>query len=156
MTEHENINKTSQLRQTAVVRCLYNTKKIKIMKLISMTDFVLEQFEEEISCAVSEQKMYDYANFLKQPLTLAMFVPCDDYGNVLEIPTKENSNNTIDHDSKLMDYNDAKSKVLFNGFSYINEVLINNKNHCSINKYDLNKLSIESLIVFDLDCTVSF
>ena len=91
------------------------------MKLISMTDFVLEQdklmrhqLNDPITFTI---KVTDYALFLKQPLTLGMFVPCDDDGNVLEIPTKENSNNTIDHDSKLMDYNDAKSKVLFNGFT---------------------------------------
>ena len=87
------------------------------MKLISMTDFVLEQYESTKNPTIFEETVHNYANFLKQPLTLGMFVPCDDDGNVLEIPTKENSNNTIDHYSKLMDYNDAKSKVLFNGFS---------------------------------------
>ena len=64
------------------------------MKLISMTDFVLEQKEKLKN---SEQgfniEKYDfiinvcnYAKFLKQPLEQFMFVPCDENGNVLEKP----------------------------------------------------------------------
>ena len=119
-----------------------------------MTDFVLEQYESTKNPTLFEEIVHNYANFLKQALTLGMFVPCDDDGNVLEEPT-EYSNGQYDA-VELYEYEKSQSKVLFNGFSYINEVLINNKNHCSINKYDLNKLSIESLIVYDLDCTVSF
>ena len=124
-----------------------------------MTDFVLEQGKKPNNSDFRQRfvvKVLNYANFLKQPLTLGMFVPCDDDGNVLEFKERHNCINEIEFDQKLLDFQDAKSKILFNGFSYINEVLINNKNHCSINKYDLNKLYIESLIVFDLDCTVSF
>ena len=40
------------------------------MKLISMTDFVLYKKE-------SHTQIMKYAKFLKQPLTLGMFVPCD-------------------------------------------------------------------------------
>lgn len=51
-----------------------------------MTDFVLEQtkinqFRDDCEFAYPVRK---YANFLKQPLELWMFVPCDDNGNVLE------------------------------------------------------------------------
>ena len=66
------------------------------MKLISMTDFVLgiEQnsytktekyniIEWQSKCE-SFDKIIKYANFLKQPLKLGMFVPCDENGNVLE------------------------------------------------------------------------
>lgn len=60
------------------------------MKLISMTDFVILQ---NISLANKEIKhnecglrILKYANFLKQPLILGMFVPCDENGNVLEEP----------------------------------------------------------------------
>jgi len=64
------------------------------MKLISMTDFVLEV--EKNSYTQTEKyniiewqkkcegfdKIVKYANFLKQPLTLGMFVPCDEYDNI--------------------------------------------------------------------------
>lgn len=62
----------------------------------------------------------NYANFLKQPLTISMFVPCDDEGNVLEEP--ENYNvyvNDIKHylsDTNCNLYHESKSKVLFEGF----------------------------------------
>ena len=51
------------------------------MKLISMTDFVLEQSKKIMNCELthleSHHQIVDYANFLKQPLKLEMFVPCD-------------------------------------------------------------------------------
>lgn len=60
-----------------------NEQKIN---LLSMTDFVLEQtkinqFRDDCEFAYPVRK---YANFLKQPLELWMFVPCDENGNVLE------------------------------------------------------------------------
>ena len=126
-----------------------------------MTDFVLEQYESTKNPTLFEETVHNYANFLKQPLTLGMFVPSDDDGNVLEKPSHYElyvlgiAPNEIQIDV-CGKYEIALSKVLFNGFSCINEFLINNKNHCSINKYDLNRTSIELLIVYDLDCTVSF
>ncbi len=57
------------------------------MKLISMTDFVLEQAEK---CSIHDRSghfhilMRDYANFLKQRLELWMFVPCDKEGRVIK------------------------------------------------------------------------
>jgi DNA-directed RNA polymerase delta subunit len=57
------------------------------MKLISMTDFVLEQNKEPYFYYDSLwNKVIAYANFLKQPLTLGMFVPCDSNGNVVKKP----------------------------------------------------------------------
>ena len=141
------------------------------MKLISMTDFVLEQGKKPNNSDFRERffvKVLNYANFLKQPLTLGMFVPCDNDGNVLEIPTKENSNDTIDHDTKLMDYNDAKSKVLFNGFnSALNSEncqisVINNSFRASIiyERYYPSQQekvkTIEDLIPYNLDLVISF
>lgn len=55
------------------------------MKLILMTDFVLEQQKataSETPLLKPLKKIFNYANFLKQPLTLGMFVPCDLEGNV--------------------------------------------------------------------------
>lgn len=49
-------------------------------KLISMTDFVLEQSESIKSDMIGYgefiDKVVNYAKFLKQPLKLEMFVPC--------------------------------------------------------------------------------
>ena len=44
------------------------------MKLISMTDFVLLQHAESSNQNEFEDNCYKYANFLKQPLKLEMFI----------------------------------------------------------------------------------
>ena len=50
------------------------------MKLISMTNFVLEQKENnKIDLQQRFINSYNYANFLKQPLDLGMFVTCDEH-----------------------------------------------------------------------------
>lgn len=86
-----------------------------------MTDFVLSGQE-----TADYIKLYDgcfkYANFLKQPLTLGMFVPCDLHGNVLEdIKNKtytvgEVVPNDKDYCKLLKEYQEAKDRVLFKGF----------------------------------------
>jgi len=97
-------------------------------KLISMTDFVLDQSE----ILHKEQKnrnfnlgMLDfatnsikYARFLKQPLELWMFVPCDKDGNVL---AEKSIFNTTDEDyifysDDFDKYQKAKERCLFDGF----------------------------------------
>ena len=88
------------------------------IKLLSMTDFVLEQ-EKEFNCQNTKgrecelQKRYNnifhYANFLKQPLELWMFVPCAENGNVLE----------YDNEMPIwvkIQYQQAKERCLFEGF----------------------------------------
>ncbi len=80
------------------------------MRLVSMTDFVLEQKGDNLK----------YAQFLKQPLNSGMFVPCDIEGNVLEEPKRISySYNPIInemHDNKVIRYKQAKERVLFEGF----------------------------------------
>ena len=90
--------------------------------LQSMTDFVLH-FD---TCKVFPKEMYfkikKYANFLKQPLQLGFFVPCDENGNVLEEPTnyeKRLSNMMTEYNDEVYTYNQAKEKVLFEGFEYV-------------------------------------
>lgn len=69
----------------------------------------------------------EYAKFLKKPLTLSMFVPVDEKGNVLEEP---NFNPIAVKIHKLEDkvkacedaYNKAKSKVLFEDVYYCAEL----------------------------------
>ena len=104
------------------------------MRLISMTDFVLQR---DITDVKQRDSIVKYANFLKQPLKLEIFVPCDEFGNVLEEPKKEyfevrvnakcsdwdylfnNEDKVIGYyDSKLFNnalkiYKKSKEKVLF-------------------------------------------
>lgn len=96
-----------------------------------MTDFVLSQKEgstiewEQLDWMNQEiyklDRIRNYANFLKQPLTLGMFVPCDEDGNVLKdcglIPCYE-----------LDKYRKAKDRCLFEGFEFLDKnCAINNK-----------------------------
>lgn len=85
------------------------------MKLIPMTDFVLEQVVKMESKEITYLRIFNYAKFLKQPLTLGMFVPCDENGNILENPFKENGRPARGIYEK---YQKAKEKVLFKGFYY--------------------------------------
>ena len=61
-----------------------------------------------------------YAKFLKQPLKLEMFVPCDDEGIVLEEPKIEEEY-VDEHTTQIFaqyqyDLDKAKENVLFDGF----------------------------------------
>jgi len=100
------------------------------MKLISMTDFVLEQ-RADIRIPAEESFWYceHYANFLKQSLTLGMFVPTDEDGKVLEVPDLFD-NNGFPYDKKMSqetvhkiisEYQKAKERILFEGFESIRE-----------------------------------
>lgn len=87
------------------------------MELISMTDFVLKQESECIPVKLAEtiNPIFHYAHFLKQPLRLSMFVPCDDEGNILIEPAKDNfSFYTHKNLSVQEEFKEAKEKVLFN------------------------------------------
>ena len=117
-------------------------------RLISMTDFVLEQNQYR------EQRfsqIVDYALFLKQPLELWMFVPCDEEVNVLE------NHNLTEYDKEMnfeqeQIYQQAKERVIFEGFIYDGFKYIECKNYC-INISNLPKLTIEHLIKHNLTLT---
>jgi hypothetical protein len=97
-------------------------------KLISMTDFVLKQNNKSDSMGCSYWKCNNYANLLKQPRELWMFVPCDEDGNVLEEPLKRDYNNVNINNSYYKKYQQAKERCLFEGFE-----LLGNK--CVLNRY---------------------
>ncbi len=85
-----------------------------------MTDFVnqIGNMENYPGHEKALSWIYNYATFLKQPLRLEMFVPCDDNGNVLEEPTRDNFLThgicrTDDFTKALKEYKKAKEKVLF-------------------------------------------
>jgi len=145
------------------------------MKLISMTDFVLEQeintpkavnFASFTTIADYNKLAYDriisYANFLKQPLELWMFVPCDEDGNVLEEPKPENyfpidkaGDKFTEEDKKgldayyspMMEFEQAKERCLFEGFCFYKyqSTFVNSRNnefnYC-VFEYADNKLGV--------------
>lgn len=77
-----------------------------------MVDFVLKQ-KEKRNCLLSHnsfefyKSVTNYANFLKQPLELWMFVPCDENGNYYEKPCLDNY--SIDEEGSRL-FNNALSK----------------------------------------------
>lgn len=101
------------------------------MELVKCSDYVLIEYENYSKIYKDEDeflcKTVDYANFLKRPLELGMFIPCDLEGNALTYPVIKNnhidecqckycieeySQYTIDDKQ----YQQAKERVLFEGF----------------------------------------
>lgn len=92
-------------------------------KLVSMVDFVLEQVKllktEKNNILQFRNNITDYANFLKQPLTLSMFIPTDENGDVLKEPCLSCSDNC--NFDKCLEYQQAKQRVLFEGFELVKD-----------------------------------
>ena len=106
------------------------------MKLISMTDFVLQivqtpNVNEAICWEQTEnrlQKIYHYGLFLKQSLTLGMFVPCDENNRILIEPDEYQDFLKIGQQgimrwgyniyNQCLDFHKAKERVLFKGFEW--------------------------------------
>lgn len=129
---------------------------MKNMKLISMTDFVLNfKGNTAISHKAFEfaRKSKNYANFLKQPLTLGMFVPCDQEGNVLRYPISKGGSFI---NAELCAYEKAEEKVLFKGFKWKEDYALNeNKDVYVDEEWVLLNINVESLVEFDLELTES-
>lgn len=92
-------------------------------KLIPMTDFVLEQSEKKQSTSEFKEAVIKYANFIKLPLNLSMFLPTDDEGNVLQEPEPIYEQQTLYEDAEpsydveeVENYKKAIEKVIFDGF----------------------------------------
>ncbi len=87
--------------------------------LIPLSVFVLEQKKRlaksgwRSTVENSLELIFNYTEFLKQPLKLEMFVPCDENGNILENPFLEKGRPANGVWEK---YKEAKEKVLFEGF----------------------------------------
>lgn len=110
--------------------------------LQSMTDFILKidkivkQYDDQdiddwsLNCfSVIE----NYAKFLKQPLQLGFFVPCDENGNVLEEPKRWNDYlqfpDSFDGNKEwgeLYNYELAIERVLFKGLYWEGNYVIGN------------------------------
>lgn len=125
--------------------------------LIGMVDFVLNQGETSTFDAdqgdwyFKEQSKLDkirsYANFLKQPLELWMFVPCklvDGVWVVLEEKKPFQDN--------YFEFQQAKERCLFEGFGVRNGNWLSNGN-IDIDEEFCQGLSIESLVKYNLELT---
>ena len=96
------------------------------MKLISSTLFgkYCKSKEKEFSRRINYLDWYErvrnnFDNFLEQQLKLEMFVPCDEEGDILEEPTnyeKRLLNMMTEYNDEIYRYEQAKEKVLFEGF----------------------------------------
>lgn len=91
------------------------------MKLIPMTDFVLQEEKKGLQNTdrhLRFEKILKYAKFLKKPLKLEMFVPCDEDGNIIlfEFSTNKIALDDRDYCDKLEMFEKAKAKVLFKNF----------------------------------------
>ena len=113
-----------------------------------MTDFVLEQKKLKIMRLAKLHRIEKYANFLKQPLELWMFVPCNENGNVFEEPIYfelwQKYGSFTQHGEKIVPecikYQQAKERCLFeNEFNDLHNIFLLN-DICTIEylvKYNL-------------------
>lgn len=102
-------------------------------KLIPMTDWVIENYPKNPQGHQSYlfgKHAISYAKFLKQPLTIGMFVPVSEAGEVLQEPEmymaiqnlgSMNSHATEQDCVDAENYHAAKSRCLFEGFVVIGE-----------------------------------
>ena len=83
--------------------------------LIPMLEFVLEELKIEQSSSEFKEAAKNYAKFLKQPLTLSMFIPTDNKGNVLNYDDIKQS--VIEGTEDWSIWENAQEKVLFTNTS---------------------------------------
>ena len=140
------------------------------MKLISCTDFVLEQEKKGMQNTdrpLRFERILKYAKFLKQPLTLSMFVPTDDDGNVLKEAYEVFERDCTECDEYIFRHQQAKERVIFEGFKVINksfcQFITNGKcrpfykeDNDSLKQWkNESELIIEDLVKFNLTITTN-
>ena len=110
--------------------------KENIMEAIylqSMTDFITWVDEKRNGNGGHYDIIIRYKNFLKQPLKLGFFVPCDENGNVLEEPKRWNDYlqfpDSFDGNKEwgeLYNYELAIERILFKGLYWEGNYVIGN------------------------------
>lgn len=141
-------------------------------QLIPMTDFVIEYYSNEGYADLQTLKMMiNYAQFLKKKLSIGMFVPVDEYGNILKMPAnypvwksrKSRTEGLINdaEETEFKKYKKAEAKCFFTGFEiayngYSVVRIVASYNHSielSFNKNDLTFqlfTDIDSLTDFEI------
>jgi len=121
------------------------------MKLISISDFVLDHFELLENIPTQEEAIRHintvkrYVEFLKQSLKLEMFVPCDEDGNVLEKPENYIEGYDDAYNDEIYNYLRAKEKVLFKGFKIDKNGYLVHNNDISIGRFISYEEGVEFL-----------
>ena len=118
------------------------------MKLISNTLFgkYCKSKEKEFSRRIDYLDWYEktrnnFDEFLEQPLELEMFVPCDNDEEILKpqyIAGEEVIYTELVEEffmDKVKEYNEAKEKVLFEGFEIDKNLYLVYKNEISIGRF---------------------
>jgi hypothetical protein len=122
-----------------------------LTKLLPMTDFVLNVNVQDTMDLDAAEIYRNYAKFLKQPLTMGMFFPCDENNNPLEMvfPLFDGTNQI-----ELIEYHGAKDRVLFKGFTIVKDpywgFILNYKGQ-STAFYAFEGKSVEFLLTFFQD-----
>lgn len=135
------------------------------MKLITMTDYVLNQAGRyrphkkiDLEMANKLDWIEKYATFLSQPLTLGMFIPCDLEDNVLEKQNHKAHPSVVNGEmfkEQTIKIQEAKDRVLFEGVKMSNGfgtwwICLNGQARIDIKK---GGRRIESLTEYDLTLT---
>ena len=139
----------------------FNQTPVSVWVLKSMTDFVLE-IEDYVHESHNKERGFEliknYANFLKQPLKLWMFVPYDENGNLWIFPPtederiwseKDSVNAELSYIQKIVDYQKAKECMLFDGFEMIDNSYLRCKTEAGL-FLDLDEELMENMTVEDL------
>ena len=130
--------------------------------LIPMTDFI-DKFLHTGDLNYQLRVLNNYKDFLKKHLKLEMFVPCDEDGNILKEPKRwedylqypDSFDGNKEWD-ELYDYQQAKEKVLFEGFYYQSNFsekqnklyeYIRNKHPHVFSFEQINNSTVESLLI---------
>lgn len=127
-----------------------------------MTDFVIKANKEIDGVLECNETILKYAEFFKKPLTLEMFVPCDENGNVLEEPYFDGENDNY-YNSAMDEFQKAKEKVLFEGFeveptenNQFQYLWLDKKFICSFPLIEADRIrKVEDLIPYEIELTPS-
>ncbi len=139
--------------------------------LTSMVDFVKNEHfgfgNEFITSQEFCDKVINYANFISQKLEFWMFVTCDKDGNILEEPKDEelckycplenNKYNSVGSscegskcdiaaENYKIEYQEAKDRILFDGFTVKNGIVFTPENQILVQKTFLEKMAIENIV----------
>lgn len=114
-----------------------------------MTDFVLDEdrFKEDNYTRVL--KITNYAKFIKQPLHIRMFIPCDKNNEPLRKPMYDPANEQY-WASAHFEYEKAKEQILFEGW-YLKETYAQHRNGLAIDDEICKENTMEELIMNGYD-----
>lgn len=135
--------------------------------LISNTAFGKHLDTLELSLSAYKQVRQQFDSFLLRSLEIWMFIPCDENGVIFEEPERIHFSTEFDYKAELSVYQEAKGRVLFEGFEIIKPsdkcfiLICSNKIQCqfllntnySFCNIPLKDETIEDLVKYNLELT---